>query len=64
MPIVAHEAEPGVNCCVYIVAAVEGRNVELRGNECGVVVGVIHCAACSDWTCEDQVHRAEKPEVR
>ena len=41
MPIVPHETA-GVECCGCIIAAVDGTNVELRCNECGAVVGVIH----------------------
>ena len=42
MPIVPHGTAPGVECCGCIVAVVEDQNVELRCNECGAVVGVIH----------------------
>src|SRR5689334_21203171 len=31
----------GVECCGCIITAVDGTNAELRGNECGAVVGVI-----------------------
>jgi hypothetical protein len=37
---VAHESA-GVDCFGCIIAAVEGRNVELRCNEFGAVVGVV-----------------------
>jgi DNA-directed RNA polymerase subunit RPC12/RpoP len=42
MPIVPHGIAAGVDCCGCIVAAVDGTNVELRCNECGAVVGVVH----------------------
>src|SRR6185436_10924995 len=41
MPILPHEIG-GVECCGCIIAAVDGTNVELRCNECGAVVGVVH----------------------
>jgi hypothetical protein len=41
MPILPHETG-GVECCGCIIAAVDGTNVELRCNECGAVVGVVH----------------------
>jgi hypothetical protein len=41
LPIVAHDAVAGVECCGCIIAAVDGTNVELRCNECGAVVGVV-----------------------
>jgi hypothetical protein len=41
MPIVPHETA-GVDCGGCIIAAVDGTNVELRCNECGAVVGVVH----------------------
>ena len=58
MPIVPHEAA-GVDCCACIIAVVEGRNVELRCNECGAVVGVVQLdilkallgLECAEVTC-------------
>jgi hypothetical protein len=41
MPVVQHGAVAGIDCCGCIIAAVEGRTVELRCNECGAVVGVV-----------------------
>lgn len=41
MPIVPHSTAGG-DCCGCIVAAVDGTNVELRCNECGAVLGVVH----------------------
>src|SRR5262245_39378599 len=41
MPIVPHETITGDDCCGCIIAAVGGSSVELRCNECGVVVGVV-----------------------
>ena len=41
MPVVAHE-DTGAECCGCIVAAVDGTDVELRFNECGVVVSIVH----------------------
>jgi hypothetical protein len=41
MPVVAHEAVTGVDCCGCIIAAVEDSTVELRCSECGAVVGVV-----------------------
>src|SRR6476620_6903550 len=42
MPIVPHSTAAGVDCCGCIIAAVQGNNVELRCNESGTVVGVVH----------------------
>ena len=42
MPIIAHETIAGVDCCDCTSTAVEGGNIELRRNECGAVVGVVH----------------------
>jgi len=39
-PIIPHESA-GADCCGCIVPVVKGRDVELRCNECGVVVGVV-----------------------
>jgi hypothetical protein len=39
-PIIAHEAT-GADCCGCIVVKVSGKDVELRCNECGAVVGVV-----------------------
>ena len=58
MPTVPHELA-GVECCGCIVAAVEGSNVELRCNECGAVVGLVHLEIlkgllgleCAEATC-------------
>ena len=48
MPIVAHETIAGVDCCGCIIAAVDGKNVELRCNECGAVVGVVQIDVLRD----------------
>jgi DNA-directed RNA polymerase subunit RPC12/RpoP len=40
MPIVSHGIS-GVDCSGRIVAAVEDRDVELRCNQCGAIVGVL-----------------------
>ena len=39
-PIIPHESA-GMDCCGCIVPVVQGRDVELRCNECGAVVGVV-----------------------
>lgn len=41
MPIVPHSTAGG-RFCGCIVAALDGSNVELRCNECGAVLGVVH----------------------
>jgi hypothetical protein len=40
-PIIPHEAVAGVDCFGCIVPVEQGRDVELRCNECGAVVGVV-----------------------
>src|SRR4029453_13546046 len=42
MLIVPHGTVAGLDCCGCIIAPVDGIDVELRCNECGAVVGVVH----------------------
>lgn len=46
-PIIPHE-RTGVDCCGCIVPVVQGRDVELRCNECGAVLGVIQIDILTD----------------
>ena len=46
-PTIPHESA-GVDCCGCIVPVVQGRDVELRCNECGAVVGVVQVEILKD----------------
>ena len=62
IPIVPHELA-GVDCCGCIIAVVEEKNVELRCNECGAVMGVIQVDILRGLVGLDQA-KAECPHCR
>jgi hypothetical protein len=46
-PIIPHESA-GVDCCGCIVPIIQGKDVELRCNECRAVVGVVRIEILRD----------------
>jgi hypothetical protein len=47
LPIIPHESA-GVDCCGCIVVKISGSDAELRCNECGATVGVVHVGILRD----------------
>jgi hypothetical protein len=46
-PIIPHESA-GAECCGCIIVTVRRNDAELRCNECGAVVGVVHVGILQD----------------